>query len=153
MEPNEIDLRVLSLQRTFNAPIQLVWEAWSQPEHIAHWWGPRGMKVNVEEMDFSTGGKWMISMTMPDGNKFITEGTYQEINPPNKIVTTADFKPMTENVVLTVLFEDLGEQTKMTFSVLHETEEYARAQEKMGFMNGWGSVFSNLEEYLEGNNQ
>ena len=50
---------------------------------------------------------------------------------------------------LTCLFEDLGEQTKMTFSVAHKTEEYRQQQEEMGFRNGWGSTFDRLEEYLK----
>ncbi|KAA3641397.1 MAG: activator of HSP90 ATPase [Bacteroidetes bacterium] len=140
--------RTLTIERTFNAPLELVWEAWTQPEHIAHWWGPKGMPVNVIVHDFTVGGKWKYSMPMPDGNEFISEGTYLEIIELEKIVTTADFKPMTEGVEMHMLFEADGEKTKFTFSVVHETEEYCLAQEKMGFYNGWGSTLDRLDAFL-----
>lgn len=146
---DQLKNRTLTIERTFHAPLALVWEAWTKPEHIAHWWGPKGMKINIIEHDFSVGGKWKYTMPMPDGKEFITEGEYSEIVEREKIVTTADFKPMTEGVTLYILFEADGEKTKFTFHVVHPTEEYCRQQEEMGFYNGWGSVFHNLEEYLK----
>jgi uncharacterized protein YndB with AHSA1/START domain len=82
---------------------------------------------------------------MPDGNEFTSEGQYLEIVEFKKIITTADFKPMTEGVELQVFFEEDGDKTNFTFSVVHPTEEYCKRQEKMGFYNGWGSVFDRLE--------
>ena len=63
--------RTLTIERTFNAPIELVWEAWSQPEHIAKWWGPPGMEVEIIEHNFEVGGAWKYSMVMPNGGTFI----------------------------------------------------------------------------------
>lgn len=140
--------RTLTLQRTFNAPIKLVWEAWTQSEHIAQWWGPKGMKVEVVEHNFTVGGNWKYAMTMPDGKEFITEGVYSAIIELEKIISSADFKPMTEGVEIQALFEADGDKTNFTFNVVHATEEYCKQQEQMGFYNGWGSVFTNLEEYL-----
>ena len=149
MEPlNEVSKRTLTLKRTFQAPIELVWEAWTKPEHLVDWWGPKGMKVNVIQHEFKVGGKWKYTMLMPDGNEFISEGVYSEIVEPNKIVTSANFKPMTDGVVLHVLFEKKGDQTNFTFSVIHPTEEYCKQQEKMGFYNGWGSAFDRLEKFV-----
>ncbi len=145
---NDLTNRTLTLERTFNAPIDLVWEAWTQPEHVAKWWAPQGMDLEVIEHDFSVGGKWKYAMPMPDGNQFISEGVYLEIVPQKKIVTTADFKPMTEGVELHIQFEKDGDQTKFTFSVIHETEEYCKQQEEMGFYNGWGSAFERLDKML-----
>lgn len=147
-ETNEMNNRTLTLKRTFSAPIKLVWEAWTQPEHIALWWGPKGMEVKVIEHDFRVGGKWKYTMKMPDGNEFITEGVYSEIVELEKIISSADFKPMTEGVEIQALFEENGDKTKFTFNVVHPTEEYCKQQEKMGFYNGWGSVFDGLETYL-----
>ena len=87
-------------------------------------------------------------MPMPDGNEFVAEGEYTEIIELEKIISTANFKPMTEGVEIQALFEADGEQTNFTFNVVHPTEEYKIQQEKMGIMNGWGSVFSRLEELL-----
>lgn len=141
--------RTLTLEKTFQAPIELVWEAWTQPEHIAKWWAPKGMELNIVEHDFRVGGKWKFSMEMPDGKEFITEGIYSEIVEFERIISSADFKPMTEGVEIQALFEKDGDKTNFTFNVVHPTEEYCKQQEKMGFYNGWASVFNNLEEYLQ----
>ncbi len=141
--------RTLTIERVFKATLTLVWDAWTQPHHIAQWWGPQGMETTVEEHDFRVGGRWRFSMKMPDGNLFIGEGVYQEIIEHQKIVFTADFKPMTEGVEIHVLFSEDGDQTKFTFHCIHNTEEYCRQQEEMGFYNGWGSTFDRLTSYLE----
>jgi len=140
--------RTLTLERNFDAPLKLVWEAWTQPEHIAAWWGPKGMKTEVIEHNFIEGGSWKYAMRMPDGNQFIGEGEYLEIIEFKKIVTSANFKPMTEGVELHIQFAANGDRTIFTFKVIHETEEYCRQQEKMGFYNGWASTFDRLKEHL-----
>jgi len=141
--------RTLSIQKTFDVPVEDVWEAWTAPDHLMKWWAPPGMPVTIIEHNFKVGGKWKYSMPMPDGSEFLSEGKYLEIVPLQKIVTTADFKPMTEHVELHVLFEAQGDQTHFTFSVVHESEEYKMQQEKMGFYNGWGSAFNRLETVLK----
>ena len=146
--PNEFNKRTLTLKRTFNAPIKIVWEAWIQPEHIAQWWGPKRMNVKVLQHEFRPGGKWKYVMPMPDGNEFISEGVYSEIIEMKKIVTSANFIPMTEGVILQILFEENGDKTNFTFSVIHPTEEYCKQQGKMGFYNGWGSAFDRLETFV-----
>ena len=140
--------RTLTIERTFKAPIELVWEAWTSPQHICQWWGPKGMETRVETHELVVGGKWKYVMQMPDGSDFIAEGQYQEINAPNRLVTSADFKPMTEGVILEVNFETQDSGTKFTFNAIHPSEEYAKQQEAMGFYNGWGSTFDRLEEML-----
>lgn len=148
-EKNDLARRTLTLKRSFHAPVDLVWEAWTQPEHIAHWWGPKGMKINVVDHEFKVGGKWRYVMAMPDGSEFISEGIYSKIVQLKKIVTSANFRPMTEGVEIRALFEADGDKTNFIFSVVHPTEEYRNQQEKMGFYNGWGSVFERLESYLK----
>ncbi|MEQ9297166.1 MAG: SRPBCC domain-containing protein [Cyclobacteriaceae bacterium] len=148
-DSQDLSKRTLTLERTFNAPIQLVWDAWTQPDHIAKWWGPKGMETEVKAHDFRVGGRWEFVMQMPDGNLFVTEGEYQKIEEGQKIVTTADFKPMTEGVTLHVeLSKEGDDKTHFKFSVVHETEEYCKQQEEMGFYNGWGSTFDRLGEYV-----
>lgn len=145
---SEAENRTLTLERTFNAPIKLVWEAWSQPEHIAQWWGPKGMETKVIAHDFKVGGAWKYVMVMPDGNEFIGEGVYSEIVELERIISSADFKPMTEGVEIQALFEAFGDKTKFTFNVVHTTEAYCKQQEEMGFYNGWSSVFDRLGDFL-----
>ena len=141
--------RTLTINRTLRAPIQLVWEAWTKPEHIAQWWGPKGMETRVEKHELKVDGDWKFVMKMPDGRDFIAEGKYEEIQAPNKLVTSANFRPMTEGVILEILLEAAGEHTEFTFNVIHPTEEYCKQQEAMGFYNGWGSTFDRLATLLE----
>ncbi|TYA74451.1 SRPBCC family protein [Seonamhaeicola marinus] len=141
--------RTLTIEKTFEAPLELVWKAWTTSEHIAKWWVPQGAELTVLEHNFEVGGQWKYAMPMPDGSQFISEGTYKEIVEFKKIVTTADFKPMTANVELIAEFEGDVETTKFKFSVIHETPEYCKQQEEMGFYNGWGSAFDRLNTHLE----
>lgn len=141
--------RTLTIEKTLKAPVSLVWEAWTDPDHIANWWGPKGMNTKVKAHDFAVGGAWNYVMTMPDGNEFTAEGVYSLIEELEKIFTSANFRPMTEGVEMQCHFEAKGEETEFTFHVIHPTAEYCQKQEKMGFYNGWGSVFERLEEHLE----
>jgi len=140
--------RTVTIERVFDFPIELVWEAWTNPEHIANWWSPKGVKTKIIEHEFSVGGKWKYLMPMPNGSEFTAEGVYKEIVELEKIVSLANFKPMTEGVEIQAIFEDLGGKTGFTFHVVHPTEEYKIQQEKMGILNGWGSVFTRLDELL-----
>ena len=148
MEPFDA-AKTATIQRTLKAPLKLVWEAWTQPEHLIRWWGPKGVKTKIEAHDFKVGGEWKYIMLMPNGNEFIAEGTYTDIVPMQKIASKADFKPMTEGVEMIALFEEVDHFTQFTFHVVHPTEAYKEQQEKMGLYNGWGSAFDRLEEFLE----
>ncbi|MEO1030981.1 MAG: SRPBCC domain-containing protein [Bacteroidota bacterium] len=141
--------RTATIEKTFNAPLKLVWDAWTQSEHIVKWWAPKGMDIKVIEHNFEVGGTWKYSMLMPDGNEFISEGKYIEIKVQERIVTRADFKPMTQNVELQIHFEADKDQTKFIFKVIHATPEYCKQQEEMGFYNGWGSAFDRLDRFLK----
>lgn len=147
---NDASNRTLTIKRTFDAPIKLVWEAWIQPEHISNWWGPKGMKTNVLQYDFVVGGKWKYSMELPDGKEFLSDGIFKVIEELEKVYSSANFYPMTLNVEIQALFEEAGDKTNFTFNVVHETEEYCKQQEAMGFLKGWGSVFNELENYIAG---
>jgi uncharacterized protein YndB with AHSA1/START domain len=142
------DNRTVTIKRTFHAPLEIVWQAWTEAAHIVKWWGPVDMNTRVIEHDFRIGGKWQYAMTMPDGDEFITDGEYTDIVPMKRIVSSANFKPMTEGVEIQALFEASGDTTHFTFNIVHPTEAYKIAQEKMGILNGWGSVFDRLEKVL-----
>jgi uncharacterized protein YndB with AHSA1/START domain len=142
---NDLNNRTVTIKRTLSAPVKLVWEAWTQSDHIAKWWGPEGMEVKVIEHDFKVGRNWKYTMMMPDGNEFITDGVYSEIIELQKIISSANFKPMTQGVEIQALFAAAGDKTEFTFNVVHATEEYCKQQEEMGILNGWGSVFNRLE--------
>ena len=140
--------RTLTIERIFNAPLPVVWDAWTQSDHIVRWWAPKGMDVQVITHDFRPGGTWKYAMVMPDGNAFLSEGVYQEIVQHEKIVSSADFKPMTEGVELHTYFAADGAKTKFTFQVSHPTPEYCQQQKEMGFYKGWGSALDRLAATL-----
>ena len=144
----DLSNRTLTIEKVFDAPLSLVWDAWTKKEHIIKWWAPPGMEMTEIEHDFKVGGKWKYTMPMPNGAEFISEGTYKEIVDQQKIVTTADFKPMTEGVEIHVFFSADGDKTKFKFSVVHATPEYCKQQEEMGFYNGWGSTLDRFEAVL-----
>ena len=145
---SEMEGRTLTITKTLDAPITLVWEAWAQSHHIASWWAPLGMKLIVKKHDFREGGNWDYVMATPSGETYRSYGTYDRIERPELIETSANFLPMTENVsVITTLIE-LGKKTEMIFQVVHPTIEYAREQEKKGFYRGWGALFDGLNQYL-----
>ena len=135
---NENQNRIVTISRIFDSPLATVWEAWTQPQHIAKWWGPKGMPVEVKSHEFKVGGKWAYSMPMPDGGEFISEGTYLEIEEFKKIATTANFRPMTEGVELHISFEEHGDQTLFIFNVVHPDVAYRLKQEKMGIYTWFG---------------
>lgn len=140
--------RTLTIKKTFDSPLDLVWQAWTKPEHLAKWWVPSGMEIKIMAHDFREGGKWKYEMLMPNGNTFVSEGTYMEIVEFEKIITSADFRPMTQNVELQCFFKAEGDKTIFIFNVVHETAEYCKQQEEMGFYNGWGSAFERLEKLV-----
>lgn len=79
-------LRELKISRLLNAPIELVWEVWTSPEHIQHWWGPEGFTNTIAKMDVSVNGEWEFIMHGPDGTDYKNKHIYLEIDKPNKLV-------------------------------------------------------------------
>lgn len=140
--------RELSIERVFDAPRKLVWEAWTDGGHIAAWWGPPNMTTQVLVQDLRAGGEWKYIMVAPDGSEFPSFGTFSEVVEYERIVTTADFGKVTVGVTMTILFEEVEDGTKLTLIVTHPTEEYKKAQEDMGFQHGWGAHFDSLTAFL-----
>ena len=103
------------LTRVFDAPLDLMWKLWTEPEHIRKWWGPKGYTLPGCEMDFRTGGAYRFVMRGPDGQDNPFHGVYREIVRNERIVFTAilDNLPGHE-LVTTVTFADEGGKTKLT---------------------------------------
>ena len=118
MENNTKD-RELLVTRTLNAPIDLVWEAWTNPEHIAKWWGPNGFTNTITTMDMKPGGEWILTMHGPDWKDYKNKSIFKEVIPQKKIV----FDHIAPNFTATIEFEARGEQTHLTWYMLFETAE------------------------------
>ncbi len=78
------------ITRVFDAPPELVFKAWTDPKHMARWWGPRIMTTPVCEMDVRPGGAYRIVMHAPDGSDYPITGVYREVTPPRRLVMTMD---------------------------------------------------------------
>ena len=76
MENNTTD-RELLLIRTLDFPIELVWEVWTKPEHLANWWGPNGFTNTIKTMDMVPGGQFELTMHGPDGTDYVNKSTYK----------------------------------------------------------------------------
>jgi uncharacterized protein YndB with AHSA1/START domain len=138
----------LVITRVFDAPRRLVFKAWTQPEHLARWWGPKGFTLLSCETDVRPGGAWVRRMRSPEGMEAIKRGVYREIIEPERLVFTyvndaADGRLGPETVV-TVTFEEQGAKTKLT---LHQTgfETIAARDAHEG---GWTSCLERFAEYL-----
>jgi uncharacterized protein YndB with AHSA1/START domain len=122
METKKTDTsdRELLITRKLNAPVELVWEAWTNPEHIANWWGPNGFTTTISKMDMQHGGEWNLVMHGPDGTDYDNKSLFKEIVPLKKIVYEHVTYPW---ILATIEFEDLGEQTLLKWHMLFESKE------------------------------
>ncbi len=111
--------REISISRLFNAPVQLVWEVWTNPDHIKNWWGPNGFTNTIHLMDIKKGGAWNLTMHGPDGRDYKNESVFQEIIPLKKIV----FQHKSPNFIATIEFEAQGDKTFINWHMLFETKE------------------------------
>ncbi len=111
--------REISTSRLFNAPIELVWEMWTNPDHIKNWWGPNGFTNTIHKMDFQIGGEWKLTMHGPDGTNYPNRSIFKEIISLKKIV----FEHYHPNFITTVLFEAKGVETLVDWTMVFDTVE------------------------------
>lgn len=145
--------RQVVITRTFDAPRALVFEAWSKPEHLKHWFGPTGFTLPVCEMDFRAGGVMNVVMRAPDGQEFRSNGRFREIVAPERIVMEGallgdDGKPQFEDRN-TVTFEERSGKTIVTVTAqvikIHDPRAAAGIE---GMEQGWNETLDRLEAYI-----
>ena len=95
--------REIVLARVFDAPRELIFKVYTDPETIPSWWGPRVHTTTVDEMDVRVGGKWRYVSKDEQGNEYAFRGEYLEIDPPHRLVSTFEFEGMPGHVVLETL--------------------------------------------------
>jgi uncharacterized protein YndB with AHSA1/START domain len=112
----ESDRRSIIGVREFEAPRDLVFSAWTDPRHLAQWWGPNGFTTTTHSFDLRPGGVWRFVMHGPDGRDYQNRITFEEVTPPERIVYRHggdDVEPV--QFKTTVIFEDIGGRTRMTW--------------------------------------
>jgi uncharacterized protein YndB with AHSA1/START domain len=138
------------MTRIFDAPRELVFKAYTDPQAIEQWWGPRIYVTIVDQMDVRPGGKWRFINRNSDGAEFAFHGEYQEVVPPERLVCTFEFEGMSGHVVIsTLIFEDLGGKTKVTSTSLFPTVDDRDGMLDSGMESGARDSWERLAEYLE----
>lgn len=159
MTDSTISKDAIVIERTFDAPADLLWKMWTEPEHLKQWYGPQGFTISVANMDVRVGGKRLICMEMPtpDGTmKIWTTGEFTELVPHVRLAYTdspsdenGNLVPMNDDespliTVVTVQLEDVGGRTKMV-----TTHAGLPANGEQGASEGWKQAVAKLAEYLE----
>jgi uncharacterized protein YndB with AHSA1/START domain len=151
----------LVITRIFDAPRELVWKAWTEPERLKLWWGPKNFTAPVCKIDFRVGGKYLFCMRSPEGQDFWSTGVYREIVEPERIVCTDNFADQKGNVVpashygmsgewprellVTVTFEEHEDKTRLT---LRHLGIPAGENRKLA-QQGWNESLDKLAESLK----
>ena len=153
----------LVLERTLDAPRDLVWKAWADPEHLKQWWAPRPYQTPEVEMDLKPGGNFYTRMTGPDGFDSRSTGCFLEVVEGERIVWTnalgPGYRPQDVDpqdcggfpftAILT--FADAGDgRTRYKAVAIHRNEADRETHARMGFQEGWGTCADQLGEVAKG---
>src|SRR5579864_5661353 len=142
----------LVFERTVDVPRELVWMAWTTPEHLKKWFTPVPWTTVDCEIDLRPGGIFRTVMRSPEGQEFPNIGCYLEVIENEKLVWTAALKPgyRPQNApgamlfTAVILLEPRGAGTKYTAIAIHADEEGAKKHAGMGFHDGWGKALDQL---------
>ena len=145
----------LSFTRTLAVPRKLVWECWTSPEHIPHFFVPRPHRVTACDIDLRVGGRFNTTFDV-DGAQMDNNGVYLEVIENEKLVFTdaysEDWKPTPDPFMTAILLLSDAEDGGTTYTAIarHRTPEARQTHEDMGFFGGWGTVVDQLQEYARG---
>ena len=142
--------RELVITRVYEAPARLLFDAWSKPEHLKKWFGPKGWPLTLCEVDFRKGGRFRFQMTGPGGEKNTPfGGEYREIVPNRKIVYDNGFEtPGAGRMVHTITFDEKDGRTTMTMHTLFESVAMKNGHVAGGIVEGIGSGFDQLVDVV-----
>ena len=156
--PSGVDLdgdpRAIVGTREFDAPRALVFSAWTDPKHLAQWWGPNGFTTTTYSFEFRPGGVWRFVMHGPDGRDYQNRITFEEIVAPERIVYRHgggdDVEPVQFRT--TVLLEELGKRTRVTWrGELPSAAERNRVVKDYGADKGLEQCMARLADFVAAN--
>jgi uncharacterized protein YndB with AHSA1/START domain len=143
----------IEVTRTYNAPRELVFHAWTKPEHLKNWFAPAPLTVPEVESDPTEGGLYRLAMRSPEGQVFWSRGTYREVVPPERIVLSQgvlgpDDQPLFETTTTVTLTDEGGKTTVTVRERVERILDPAAAEPLSGMEQGLHMVLDNLTEYL-----
>ena len=144
----------LVLERVLDVSPDLVWAAWTTPEHVKEWFAPRPWRITACEIDLRPGGAFNSVMESPEGESFPNVGCYLEVIPKKRLVWTdallPGYRPSEKPFFTAVInIEPSGTGTKYTATAIHRDVEGKSQHEAMGFFEGWGTVVDQMVEYMK----
>jgi uncharacterized protein YndB with AHSA1/START domain len=144
------DLEV-AITRVVDAPRELVWDAWTKPEHVPNWLlGPEGWTMPVCEIDLRPGGEWHFVWRKADGEEMGMRGTYREIVPPERLVSTESWGGDWPETLNTVVLSEENGRTTIVLTVTYPSLEARGAALATGMEDGASLSFDRLDAYLRG---
>ncbi|MDQ1551788.1 MAG: hypothetical protein QOD50_1210 [Actinomycetota bacterium] len=141
--------QVVDIERVINAPVADVYRAYTQPELIAQWMGPRGYEMEIDTFDVRDGGSWRFVHITPEGGKFGFHGSYHSVVPQTSMVQTFEFEGAPGHVSLErVTFEGEGDTTRVRVHAVYQTVEDRDAMIDSGMVHGVTEGYERLDELL-----
>ena len=140
--------REIVLTRVFDAPRHMIYDAWTKPELLKRWFGPRGWSLVVCEVDLKVGGKWRFGLRSPDGKEMGMRGVYRELVPPERDVHTESFDDFPGESLVTGVLLEVDGKTTMTATILYPSQEVRDAVLKSGIEHGAAETYDRLAEML-----
>lgn len=146
-EKNSTANREIRLSRLLNAPIQLVWEVWTDPDHIKKWWGPNGFTNTITKMDIRPEGEWDLVMHGPDGTDYKNKSIFKEVVKHKKLVYEHVSTP---KFIATIQFSETNGKTQLDWHMLFESEElFIQVVKAFKADEGLKQNGDKLSQYLE----
>jgi uncharacterized protein YndB with AHSA1/START domain len=153
-ERNNVDLDdplAIAGTRVLDAPPELVWKVWTDPKHLAQWWGPDGFRTTTRTYQCKPGGVWRFVMHGPDGRDYENRIIFEVVEPPKRLVYRHGGEDDVEPVQFrtTVTFEDLGGKTKLSMrGVFPSAAERDRVIKEYGADKGMAQTLARLRDYV-----
>lgn len=142
--------RDVVVTRVVDAPRRIVWDAWTNPRHVPKWLvGPPGWSMPECEIDLRPGGKWRFVYRKADGAEMTLTGSYREVAPPERVVSTETWGPEWPETVNTVVFTEVAGQTTITLTITYPSSEAREAALKTGMKDGMDPSFARLDQLVQ----
>lgn len=137
------------MERTFDAPRQRIFKAYTDPSLVEQWWGTANMTTVIDKMDVRKGGQWRWLQRDAEGNEFAHNGVYHEITSPERIINTYEFEGLPGNVGLVILtLEEQDGKTMLTEKSIFPSVEARDATMQSGMTEGSIEIMDRLEELV-----